>query len=305
VKKIQRILVSLDLERRSQALTPGSRRAADLALAFAPRVEADVILLHATAEDEHWDEESGDYVVVRGGLTAEGQGALEGIVEEFRKAGINTSLETPSESAWIAIVRRVLADSIGLVVCGKRNSAKAKGNRIGSVSTKLVRKCPCAVWAVKAGAASIPTRILAATDAGEVGARVVSYAGFVAEQLAAELHVVHAIQLPMAVQVRGVETEHEFERRRARELIEIFHQQLSEGGYTGSAVFEIGITAPTSAIMKVDKRYDPDLVVMGTIARAGIAGVMVGNTAERLLERLDCSLLTLKPDDFVCPVQLE
>jgi universal stress protein E len=161
------------------------------------------------------------------------------------------------------------------------------------------------VWAVKAGSDAIPTRILAATDAGEVGARVVRYAGFLAEQLGAELHVAHAIQLPMTVQVKGVETEEQFERRRCKELAAMFETQLAEGGFTGEASFELGITAPTKGITKVAKRIDPDLVIMGTIGRAGVAGVLVGNTAERLLQRLDCSLLTLKPEDFVCPVDAD
>ena len=29
----------------------------------------------------------------------------------------------------------------------------------------------------------------------------------------------------------------------------------------------------------------------------------VGDTAERLMERVDCSLLTVKPEDFITPVQ--
>jgi len=67
----------------------------------------------------------------------------------------------------------------------------------------------------------------------------------------------------------------------------------------------MGITAPTKAILRVVEGVHPDLVVMGTIARGGIAGMLVGNTAERLLQRLDCSLLTVKPADFVCPVELD
>ena len=44
---------------------------------------------------------------------------------------------------------------------------------------------------------------------------------------------------------------------------------------------------------------------MGTISRTGIPGILVGNTAEKLLERVDCSLLTVKPEGFVSPVPLE
>jgi nucleotide-binding universal stress UspA family protein len=53
----------------------------------------------------------------------------------------------------------------------------------------------------------------------------------------------------------------------------------------------------------VSKRVD--LVVMGTLARAGVAGFLIGNTAERVLRKLPCSVLAVKPDGFVCPVSLD
>jgi hypothetical protein len=48
-----------------------------------------------------------------------------------------------------------------------------------------------------------------------------------------------------------------------------------------------------------------DLVVMGTVARRGLAGLITGNTAERLLHGLSCSLLAIKPEGFVTPVTLD
>jgi universal stress protein E len=57
--------------------------------------------------------------------------------------------------------------------------------------------------------------------------------------------------------------------------------------------------------LEAEKRLEPDVVVMGTISRGGIPGLLVGNTAERLLGILDCSLVIVKPHDFVCPVTLE
>lgn len=48
-----------------------------------------------------------------------------------------------------------------------------------------------------------------------------------------------------------------------------------------------------------------DLVVMGTVARGGIAGLLIGNTAERMLRKLPCSVLAVKPEGFVCPVSLD
>ena len=48
-----------------------------------------------------------------------------------------------------------------------------------------------------------------------------------------------------------------------------------------------------------------DLLVMGTIARSGIPGLLVGNTAERLMPSVTCSVIAVKPEGFVCPVQLD
>jgi nucleotide-binding universal stress UspA family protein len=44
---------------------------------------------------------------------------------------------------------------------------------------------------------------------------------------------------------------------------------------------------------------------MGTVARTGVMGLIMGNTAERVLQKLRCSVLALKPAGFQCPVKLK
>lgn len=51
-------------------------------------------------------------------------------------------------------------------------------------------------------------------------------------------------------------------------------------------------------------RMNFDLVIMGTVGRAGIPGAIIGNTAEAILGQLRCALLAVKPADFVTPVTL-
>ena len=68
---------------------------------------------------------------------------------------------------------------------------------------------------------------------------------------------------------------------------------------------QIACTSPIRAILGEVRRVDPDLLVMGTVSRWGIARRLLGNTAERVLERVDCSLLTVKPEEFVSPVEVE
>lgn len=50
-----------------------------------------------------------------------------------------------------------------------------------------------------------------------------------------------------------------------------------------------------------DKKFD--VLVMGTIARTGISGFIIGNTAENILQKLDCSLWAMKPRGFISPVK--
>ncbi len=305
MKTIRRILVALDLAPKGQALTTGSRLALEQALRFAPALEAQVLLFHSTAADEAWDDSGQEYVDVPERSGDALAPAIEEALQRTRAAGLQTDTASSPEPAAIAIIRRVLKDEIDLVISGKRNEPDRRGRRIGSVSTKLLRKCPCAVWVVKPESDPVPQRILAATDLTPVGEQVIGYAAFLADHCDAELHVVNAFQRPLAIQLEGEEASAQFERLQRKERREKIEAQLADAKCTREVDIHIGLTSPSRAIMACDERITPDLVVMGTVSRGGVAGLLVGNTAERLLGHLDCSLLTVKPDDFVCPVTLD
>ncbi|RMH39833.1 MAG: universal stress protein, partial [Gammaproteobacteria bacterium] len=58
-------------------------------------------------------------------------------------------------------------------------------------------------------------------------------------------------------------------------------------------------------IAEAAREFNADLVIVGTVARQGIAGIFIGNTAETTLELLDCDIITLKQENFVSPIGLE
>ena len=47
-----------------------------------------------------------------------------------------------------------------------------------------------------------------------------------------------------------------------------------------------------------------DVVVMGTVWRDGPTGVLIADTAEKVLARVDCSVLAVKPRGFITPVPI-
>lgn len=62
--------------------------------------------------------------------------------------------------------------------------------------------------------------------------------------------------------------------------------------------------SPDQAIPLLSRQIKADLMVMGTVARTGISGFFIGNSAETILNQLDCSVLAVKPPGFQMPVTL-
>lgn len=62
---------------------------------------------------------------------------------------------------------------------------------------------------------------------------------------------------------------------------------------------------PENAIPALVARKGIDLLVMGSMEHAGRSGVLIGNTAENILRKVQCSLLTVKPPGFDTPVKLD
>jgi universal stress protein E len=299
VQRFQRVLVGVDLSLAGDRLTPGCARAVEQALLLAARSGSELQFVHSTWADLHEENQA-----IRPGPSADGLRAMEGLVERAQAARLRARLTLVQDRAWLEIVRAVKRGEADLVLVARRNQEGGAG--LGSVTRKLMRKCPCPVWVVKQDDRSEPRVIVAATDLTPVGNRAVELAAGLAEMFGAELDVVHAWPLPLAVPVlpeldvpaqSRVDVEHHERAARAR-----FEQSLAVLDLRLDFKTHLLCGAPSIAIQEVVERRDADLLVMGSVSRSGIAGLLLGNTAERLLDRVQCSLLTIKPHDFVSPV---
>jgi universal stress protein E len=174
----------------------------------------------------------------------------------------------------------------------------------------LLRKCPCPVWMIRPERRAAYERILAAVNSfprdrinADLNRHILDLACSQADRDKAEIHVVHAYRIPRQVLLPiGVDVDDyrtalaRLHRERLDELLEDFSipadcVHLEEGW-------------PGEVIPAVARREQADIVVMGTLARVGIPGLFIGNTAERTLDHVDCDILAIKPTGFVTPVQL-
>jgi nucleotide-binding universal stress UspA family protein len=158
--------------------------------------------------------------------------------------------------------------------------------------------------------------VLAAVDVGgggnpDLNGRILQLASTLASKEDAHLHVVHAWSLTGETFLRSsgrkegeeviaqlFEAEENRRTRRLEALID------AEVGPEAGAEVHVARADPADGIGTVADSVGADVVVMGTLSRAGVRGLLIGNTAETVLGRLDCSVLTVKPEGFHTPVSL-
>jgi nucleotide-binding universal stress UspA family protein len=187
----------------------------------------------------------------------------------------------------------------------------------GVVDMELLRKCPCPVLLVRHGPPATKPRIACAvdvgaedTDARSLNAKIVESALLLADSLDSNPPVLFHAWVPIAERVvRHHTTRGQFDsyvedaRQRAESALgriaRSFEGRFDERGM----VLRRG--EPEDVIPEFVVSEGIDVLVMGTVARGGISGLLIGNTAERVLRKLPCSVLTVKPDGFVSPVRLE
>lgn len=293
----RKILVGLELTPAGTAVGEGSEQAVAQALDLAPRLGASVLLLHASALEEHYDRTDGVSADVwrhREGLSDEARAALDEATRPFADAGVDVSLELVSDRAHRAIITTVERERVDLVLVGKREPSgfDFDDRPLGAIALKLLRHCPAAVWTVSKPAKLPLKRILAATDlGGEIGARVVATAGRLAAAHGAELVVLHARPRGLAAALRG-DGDSEPPAEHVEDAVASVLARV-EGAPRPEVVVTDG--SPTGSIVRASRERDPDLLVLGTVARTGVRAALVGNTAERIFGLVDRPLLTLKP----------
>ncbi len=156
---------------------------------------------------------------------------------------------------------------------------------------------------MKAEHVGLPKSVLATTDFSPVSMKSIKEGFWVAAKAQASFHLVHVIDtddLPTAVEeyVNRAHIQEEIETRLRGILdsLAIPHQRVQLHVLTGS---------PWQELSQLAHQLNVDLISMGTVGRGGIPGLLLGNTAEKVLRTCECSILTVKPDGFQSPIQIE
>lgn len=307
MKRFQNILVQVDTRRDEQPLLA---RAIELATAHQAELKIVDVL-----PDFSWPVRlvATDYNEIRQALVKQKDEAVQKLAEGARAGGLRVAAKVLCGKSSDQIVAEVVRYQHDLVMKDAKGQFSHHPGAFGTTAMRLIRYCPCPVWAFRPRGSNGRDRIVAAVDATST-----DDSHLVLNQDI--LHCASALadgSLPEVAHVWSVYGEHlikdymkrdEFEalvldaESRAREQI----QRVIDP-------FQIPANDPRVHLLRGDAAEELirfvnqggfDVLVLGTVARTGLSGLLVGNTAETLINRVECSVVAVKPSGFVTPLHV-
>jgi nucleotide-binding universal stress UspA family protein len=301
------------------------------AVSLAENNQARLTILHV-AEEPRLGPFAGSVAVedLRASLRRQATEQLQALLQSTGK-GADAVIDVRFGIPFIEIVRHVLRDRHDLVIKAV-GAGGAHSFLFGGTDQHLLRKCPCPVWILVGDTSANYRQILAAVDFdpwadGDQGdsvedalnREILGLAASLAASDFAQLHLVHAWQSITDNMIRVFASDmpddeasasRDRERRDHQFRLELLQNRIKEqlGGDAYrylSPRFHLREGNPRDLIPAMAAELDADLVVMGTVSRTGIPGLLIGNTAEVILNNLECSVLAVKPEGFVTPVTLD
>ena len=236
-------------------------------------------------------------------LLKQRQHNLEQLAAPLRQQGLSVSVDVVWDHPFdAAIINKAAAHDYWLVAKDTHHHNLAQRTLLTNVDWLLIRKCPVPLLLVKDRKLAADPVVLAAVDPtnehdkpAALDERIYTFAAELARTLRGHLHVVHAYGTPLGAELppgamKLIADEHRAAMKRFLDT----HAAL-EGRphlYEGLA---------HECLQKAAKEHAADIVVMGAVARRGLKRLFIGSTAERVLDRLPCDLVIIKPLEFDVP----
>lgn len=217
-----------------------------------------------------------------------------------------TSQQAWNENLHQTVIAVQQAEGCGLVIKQHVPDNPLKRFLLTPDDWKLLRYCPGPVLMVKTDTPWTGGIILAAVDVGNsdgehrtLHASIISHGYDIAGLAKGTLHVISAHPSPMlsaadpTFQLKeSIEARYRAECRSFQEEFDVSDERLhvEEG--------------PADVLIPhVAHKLKAAVTVIGTIARTGLSGALIGNTAEVVLDSLESDVLVLKPDEIIAHLE--
>lgn len=210
-----------------------------------------------------------------------------------------------------SIINEIIHFKHDIVIKGTHEHDKLKSVIFTPTDWHILRKCPCPVLLVKEHLWPEKGNILAAINVGSeeeehlsLNHKITSQAHDLAATINANVHLVNSYPgtpINIAFEIP------EFNATEHTDAMFSHHQNAMfdhcEKYQIPKENIHIEEGLPEDVIEQVANKIDAELVILGTIGRTGISATLIGNTAEHVIDRVNCDLLALKPDGYISPME--
>ena len=252
-------------------------------------------------------------------LLAEAQASIKSTKEAIKleEGVVDISIELVSDKTpAMKIIQHVLQYGHDLVI--KEAEPRDKKRGFKTIDMDLLRKCPCAVWLcrpikhsrqnIRVAVAIDPESLEPAAEA--LSKRMLALSHSLAESCSGELYIVSCWGCQFESYLQGNPWVKIPDAEIAETVLHAQHKHraaleslINASGLSGSLHVHHLRGEADDKVPDFVKREKIDILVMGTVARTGIPGFMIGNTAENIAQKLTCSLMALKPQGYISPVK--
>ena len=195
--------------------------------------------------------------------------------------------------------------SADLIVMGTHGRSGVDHLFLGSVAEKTLRTSPVPVLTVpprapEHAAASMPFRsVLCAVDFSQDSARALSYAASLAQHAGGRLTIMHVVELMVlgydprdgGFDIEGLS---KATVALARTQLQEYAAKVKAG--TPGVETVLGDGKPYKDILREAEQRGADLIVVGVHGRSALDRLVFGSTADHLLRRAPCPILTVRAD---------
>jgi universal stress protein E len=223
---------------------------------------------------------------------------LEDMALVIRQQGFSVSVDALwGNPAYRRIIDKVLESEPDLVVQGSRHHEKISRLLLSHQDWQLLRYSPCPLLLVKDEPwGDHPVFVVAVdpTHANDKPAELDQQLTAAGKTLAAatggSVHLYHSCYQPPVSGIYPVKTDINLYKEKTAGLLAAFNIPDSN-----LHIEEDEVQQSLPALLK---KLDARVLIMGAISRSALDRFFVGNTAEKLLDRVNQDVLVLKPEGF-------
>lgn len=235
-------------------------------------------------------------------------------------ASRKASLDIATKAVWDrplheAIIRETLRIEPRLVMKDSHYHSAVSRALVTNTDWHLIRDCPAPLWLVRGAPWPEHPTVLAMVDPthqhdqpADLDHRLLEETTVLADGLGGEAHAVHCFDPVPLTNVVGVLGAAGIPGQVAQEAVQLQAehasrlQEIAVRHRIQASRAHLRQGPPATAIPEAVRELNGDLAVMGAVSRSGLERLFLGNTAERVLDRLSCDVLVLKPRRFESPV---